>query len=794
LQAHRKWWECIEGCNSVFRSLHAFHDHLANEHDVPTNNDRTIDLVRNCERQEAMSAEADCELCGVRLPTLTQLRRHLGKHQEELSLFALPSYMKEDDEEVDEDDVEIDSVASVANSEGSLSPAQITCEHCSLSIDDDHDGQVALHLHIQNVHGQSKTRVSSIDETDSRFVKAKELLREKPSVVQATDEQIFDETLIHHYLRLYLPEDVNTWKQLKDWAAEYTSDLDQEQILVLQAIQFQTMVDQGHNAHRSYYSDDDVVSIQKEKASLDTVPRHDWLPTEVEPVKEHSRPSDGSLIDERQEMWQCTFCYQHLAPESWCRHEETQHYPKYRWTCLATGPRLRQTDGSSMCAFCQRKDPDEDHLLSSHRIQDCSAKTEDERTFLRPDHLQQHVRNFHKSSLSDQGRDRWRRDGRKENEWWMCGFCNEKLTAWDMRQTHIAGHFKEGFTMASWQSFRTLDNPSTLEVLPGTLGKDSMPPSPSIQDDMPHRSLSLSAQDVDMLSANLKHEVIATEAQFDGAPGLRPDIWTRVQLSGTTLTFWNSTEDGVLKNQWRVQYTELQTVSLHEDHIHLRGLLQAPDNLPELKDFTMTFHEKSKAEFICAELTRAMVHNAVCPNDAELVLDDDLKYTPEYADIKMSCRPRVQWAGFIGTSISLKLGHEELSFCSQTSSQMKLQMTYNSMSLINVTEQEVVVKGVLGTYRRTYLEADSINKICVVTLEAEDEAQAEEIARILKERDVPIARSGWTTPEDVPSSPVAPGAPLMGFGDFIDRRRHQRRRQSSENYPFSVFNDSEESL
>jgi hypothetical protein len=299
---------------------------------------------------------------------------------------------------------------------------------------------------------------------------------------------------------------------------------------------------------------------------------------------------------------------------------------------------------------------------------------------------------------------------------------------------------------------------------------------------------------VDMLSANLKHEVIATEAQFDGAPGLRPDIWTRVQLSGTTLTFWNSTEDGVLKNQWRVQYTELQTVSLHEDHIHLRGLLQAPDNLPELKDFTMTFHEKSKAEFICAELTRAMVHNAVCPNDAELVLDDDLKYTPEYADIKMSCRPRVQWAGFIGTSISLKLGHEELSFCSQTSSQMKLQMTYNSMSLINVTEQEVVVKGVLGTYRRTYLEADSINKICVVTLEAEDEAQAEEIARILKERDVPIARSGWTTPEDVPSSPVAPGAPLMGFGDFIDRRRHQRRRQSSENYPFSVFNDSEESL
>jgi hypothetical protein len=119
-----------------------------------------------------MSAEADCELCGAKLPTLTQLRRHLGKHHEELSLFALPSHIKEeDDEEADDDHAENDSVSSVAGSNGSPSPKQISCEQCGLNFDDDHENrQLALDLHMQNIHGHSKTRISSIDETDLRFV------------------------------------------------------------------------------------------------------------------------------------------------------------------------------------------------------------------------------------------------------------------------------------------------------------------------------------------------------------------------------------------------------------------------------------------------------------------------------------------------------------------------------------------------------------------------------------------------------------------------------------------------
>lgn len=47
-----------------------------------------------------------CRLCGVSLSSLKQYRRHVGRHQEQLSLFALPSLDKdgEGDDESDESD------------------------------------------------------------------------------------------------------------------------------------------------------------------------------------------------------------------------------------------------------------------------------------------------------------------------------------------------------------------------------------------------------------------------------------------------------------------------------------------------------------------------------------------------------------------------------------------------------------------------------------------------------------------------------------------------------------------
>jgi hypothetical protein len=179
-------------------------------------------------------------------------------------------------------------------------------------------------------------------------------------------------------------------------------------------------------------------------------------PVNDSPVSRTPATPSPNPATHEQETWQCTFCQQHLVPKSWRRHEETQHRPKYQWTCLATSPRLilpSRTGAASICAFCQLKDPSEDHFLRSHRIVECSKKSEADRTFGRPDHLRQHIKNFHKSSLLDMVRDTWRRNGPGKNvdEGWTCGFCQAKLSTWDARETHIANHFKDGLTMAHWR-------------------------------------------------------------------------------------------------------------------------------------------------------------------------------------------------------------------------------------------------------------------------------------------------------------------------------------------------------
>lgn len=181
----------------------------------------------------------------------------------------------------------------------------------------------------------------------------------------------------------------------------------------------------------------------------------------ISPVEEPQLPRTPATLSPNpgaigQETWQCTFCSQHLVPKSWRRHEETQHRPKHQWICLATGPRLEttsRTGTTTMCAFCSIENPAADHFDRYHRITECMKKKEADRTFGRPDHLRQHIKNFHKASLLDQIREKWRRDGPGKNvdEGWTCGFCKAELKTWNIRETHIANHFKTGLTMASWQ-------------------------------------------------------------------------------------------------------------------------------------------------------------------------------------------------------------------------------------------------------------------------------------------------------------------------------------------------------
>jgi hypothetical protein len=171
-------------------------------------------------------------------------------------------------------------------------------------------------------------------------------------------------------------------------------------------------------------------------------------------------PVRGIATNSEQEAWQCTFCQTHLAPKSWRRHEETQHKPKAEWTCMLDGPHLSalsrsnsnsQTSySSSFCAFCMLTNPPSSHYSTHHRIIECSKRPLTERTFYRPDHLRQHVKNFHNAKLFEPVQSRWKRKAEEKDKGYTCGFCGVWLESWDKREGHIAGHFKEGATMEGW--------------------------------------------------------------------------------------------------------------------------------------------------------------------------------------------------------------------------------------------------------------------------------------------------------------------------------------------------------
>jgi hypothetical protein len=176
--------------------------------------------------------------------------------------------------------------------------------------------------------------------------------------------------------------------------------------------------------------------------------------------RQNARPPRDVHGNAEFKTWQCTFCGKYVLPKSWRRHEETQHRSSAKWTCMLYGPRITTGSGdlSSCCAFCMDKDPSEEHFLHSHRIADCAARPATDRTFNRPDHLRQHVKNWHETSLFDITAAKWKVEP-SAGESWTCGFCGQRLGTWDKRAFHVAAHFKNGMTMEQWSDYSHLNFP-----------------------------------------------------------------------------------------------------------------------------------------------------------------------------------------------------------------------------------------------------------------------------------------------------------------------------------------------
>ncbi|KLO85690.1 Uncharacterized protein LW93_14305 [Fusarium fujikuroi] len=95
---HWKIWTCKLGCNETFVSLQGMKGHLAQKHSETAELTHLVSLLAMCERPKSEYEPADCPLCGERQSSFKQYQRHVGRHQEDLALFALPHLPVEEDD------------------------------------------------------------------------------------------------------------------------------------------------------------------------------------------------------------------------------------------------------------------------------------------------------------------------------------------------------------------------------------------------------------------------------------------------------------------------------------------------------------------------------------------------------------------------------------------------------------------------------------------------------------------------------------------------------------------------
>jgi len=121
LEAHRASWQCIEGCDKTFSTRHDFEAHISTLHaDLASPN--MLSALRVTSRKPAdLTMRVKCPLCDLSL-SLRAFQRHVGRHQEQLALFALPPNLEETEDGVQNSDSDSDS-ASLSGSHAAVDAA-----------------------------------------------------------------------------------------------------------------------------------------------------------------------------------------------------------------------------------------------------------------------------------------------------------------------------------------------------------------------------------------------------------------------------------------------------------------------------------------------------------------------------------------------------------------------------------------------------------------------------------------------------------------------------------------------
>ncbi|PGH18549.1 hypothetical protein AJ79_00328 [Helicocarpus griseus UAMH5409] len=155
------------------------------------------------------------------------------------------------------------------------------------------------------------------------------------------------------------------------------------------------------------------------------------------------------------EKFQCTFCLLQCAGKTdWLRHEQIYHledlenfHRPYEHNTSLTSHILDET-ASSRSNSSKGKSPRRLLRKSISRLRS-SASLSPSPIPPTPPPQSTH------SLLSDSNYSNPLSERPQTNIFWNCGFCDQLLSSWDDRQTHLAAHFSAGQTMRMWDPMKS---------------------------------------------------------------------------------------------------------------------------------------------------------------------------------------------------------------------------------------------------------------------------------------------------------------------------------------------------
>ncbi|KAK7990414.1 hypothetical protein PG990_014694 [Apiospora arundinis] len=90
-QQHWRIWKCPLDNSEPFQSQEAFATHIRHKHPDMIGSDQMETLLTACERPNPDFISRNCQFCDEQISSSHHYQKHIGRHLEQLALFALPA-------------------------------------------------------------------------------------------------------------------------------------------------------------------------------------------------------------------------------------------------------------------------------------------------------------------------------------------------------------------------------------------------------------------------------------------------------------------------------------------------------------------------------------------------------------------------------------------------------------------------------------------------------------------------------------------------------------------------------